>query len=104
MASKIDTEGALLGNMIVQVLEKAGCRSRTKCSSARQRSCAPRFLPGRSTSIPNTPATARLFFHLEDDPVWKDWARGCKPRSQTLDREKNHLVWLDTRHRPTTHG
>ena len=34
-----------------------------------------------------------MFFHLEEDPVWKDWARGAAEIA-TLDRETNHLVWL----------
>lgn len=60
VGSKIDTEGALLGNMIQQVLESHGVKRLIKSSSAPRRWCAGRLSPASWISTRNIPAMAPL--------------------------------------------
>ncbi len=62
VGSKIDTEGSLLGNLIVQVLEANGIKTTNKLQLGTTRCCAAPLRPAGSTSIRNTPATARFSF------------------------------------------
>jgi len=51
------------------------------------------LLAGQIDLYPEYTGNGALFFHLEQDPAWKDWSRGAAEVA-TLDRERNHLVWL----------
>src|SRR6266404_4125277 len=93
VASKIDTEGALLGNMIVSLLEANGLAVENKLQLGPTNIVRAAIIAGQVDIYPEYTGNAALFFHLEADPVWKDWARG-KTKAGSLDLEKNHLVWL----------
>jgi osmoprotectant transport system substrate-binding protein len=93
VASKIDTEGALLGNMIVTLLEAHGLAVDNKLQLGPTNIVRAAILAGQIDIYPEYTGNGALFFHLEEDPVWKDWAQGAA-KVATLDREKNHLVWL----------
>jgi osmoprotectant transport system substrate-binding protein len=93
VASKIDTEGALLGNMIMSVLEAHGLAVDNKSQLGPTNIVRAAILAGQIDIYPEYTGNGALFFHLEEDPVWKDWAQGAA-KVATLDREKNHLVWL----------
>jgi len=93
VASKIDTEGALLGNMIVSLLEAHGLAVENKLQLGPTNIVRAAILAGQIDIYPEYTGNGALFFHLEQDPVWKDWAKGAAKVS-ALDREKNHLVWL----------
>jgi osmoprotectant transport system substrate-binding protein len=93
VASKIDTEGALLGNMIISVLEANGLGVDNKLQLGPTNIVRAAILAGQIDLYPEYTGNGALFFHLEGDPVWKDWARGAA-KVAALDREKNHLVWL----------
>jgi osmoprotectant transport system substrate-binding protein len=93
VASKIDTEGALLGNMIVAVLEAHGLKVDNKLQLGPTNIVRAALLAGQIDLYPEYTGNGALFFHLEEDPVWKDWAKGAA-KVATLDREKNRLAWL----------
>jgi len=93
VASKIDTEGALLGKMIVSLLEAHGLSVDNKLQLGPTNIVRAAILAGQIDIYPEYTGNGALFFHLEEDPVWKDWARGAAEIA-TLDRETNHLVWL----------
>jgi osmoprotectant transport system substrate-binding protein len=93
VASKIDTEGALLGSMIVSLLEAHGLAVENKLQLGPTNILRAAILAGQIDIYPEYTGNGALFFHLEDDPLWKDWARG-KAKVATLDREQNRLVWL----------
>jgi osmoprotectant transport system substrate-binding protein len=93
VASKIDTEGALLGNMIVALLEAHGLAVDNKLQLGPTNIVRAAILAGQIDIYPEYTGNGAVFFHLEKDPVWKDRARGSAEVT-TLDREKNHLVWL----------
>jgi len=93
VASKIDTEGALLGNMIVSLLEAHGLAVENKLQLGPTNIVRAAILAGQIDIYPEYTGNGALFFHLEQDPVWKDWAKGAA-KVAALDRERNHLVWL----------
>jgi len=93
VASKIDTEGALLGNMIVSLLEAHGLAVENKLQLGPTNIVRAAILAGQIDIYPEYTGNGALFFHLEQDPVWKDWAKGAA-KVAALDREQNHLVWL----------
>ena len=93
VASKIDTEGALLGNMIVAVLEAHGLKVDNKLQLGPTNIVRAALLAGQIDLYPEYTGNGALFFHLEEDPVWKDWAKGAA-KVAALDREKNQLAWL----------
>jgi osmoprotectant transport system substrate-binding protein len=93
VASKIDTEGALLGNMIVALLEAHGLAVENKLQLGPTNIVRAAILAGQIDIYPEYTGNGALFFHLDQDPVWKDWAKGAA-KVAALDREQNHLVWL----------
>jgi osmoprotectant transport system substrate-binding protein len=93
VASKIDTEGALLGNMIVALLEAHGLPVENKLQLGPTNIVRAAILAGQIDIYPEYTGNGALFFHLEQDPVWKDRAKGAA-KVAALDREQNHLAWL----------
>jgi osmoprotectant transport system substrate-binding protein len=93
VASKIDTEGALLGNIIISVLEAHGLAVDNKLQLGPTNIVRAAILAGQIDLYPEYTGNGALFFHLEGDPVWKDWAQGAAKVAE-LDREKNRLIWL----------
>jgi osmoprotectant transport system substrate-binding protein len=93
VASKIDTEGALLGNMIVALLEEHGLAVENKLQLGPTNIVRAAILAGQIDIYPEYTGNGALFFHLEQDPVWKDWAKGAA-KVAALDREQNRLAWL----------
>ena len=93
VASKIDTEGSLLGSMIVALLEAHGLAVDNKLQLGPTNIVRAALLAGQIDIYPEYTGNGALIFHLEQDPVWKDWAKGAA-KVAALDREQNHLVWL----------
>ena len=93
VASKIDTEGSLLGSMIVALLEAHGLAVDNKLQLGPTNIVRAAILAGQIDIYPEYTGNGAFFFHLEQDPVWKDWAKGAA-KVAALDREQNHLVWL----------
>src|SRR5271167_5127688 len=77
VASKIDTEGALLGNMIVSLLEARGLAVDNKLQLGPTNIVRAAILAGQIDVYPEYTGNGALFFHLDEDPIWKDWARGA---------------------------
>jgi osmoprotectant transport system substrate-binding protein len=93
VASKIDTEGALLGSMIIAVLEAHGLAVDNKLQLGPTNIVRAAVSAGQIDLYPEYTGNGALFFHLEADPAWKDWAHGAAKVAE-LDGEKNRLVWL----------
>jgi osmoprotectant transport system substrate-binding protein len=51
------------------------------------------ILAGQIDLYPEYTGNGALFFHLEEDPNWKNWEHGYTLVAK-LCLEKNHLVWL----------
>jgi osmoprotectant transport system substrate-binding protein len=93
VASKIDTEGALLGNMILALLRAHGLTMESKLQLGPTNIVRAAILAGQVDIYPEYTGNGALFFHMEEDPAWKNGARGYA-LAATLCREQNHLIWL----------
>jgi osmoprotectant transport system substrate-binding protein len=94
VASKIDTEGALLGNMIVLVLDKSGVPVESRLQLGPTKIVRAALLAGEIDIYPEYTGNGAFFFNRESDPAWKQ-AQEAYRTVQRLDREANNLVWLD---------
>jgi osmoprotectant transport system substrate-binding protein len=93
VASKIDTEGALLGNMIAAVLEQNGLPIRNKIQLGPTEIVRGALLAGQIDVYPEYTGNGGRFFKREGDPAWKDPVKGYELIRQ-LDLQQNRLVWL----------
>ena len=93
VASKIDTEGALLGNMIAEMLDARGLAVERKIQFGPTNILRAAITAGQIDVYPEYTGNGALFFHREADPVWKDPAAGYAAVKK-LDRAANRLVWL----------
>ncbi|HMD64922.1 MAG TPA: ABC transporter substrate-binding protein [Stellaceae bacterium] len=93
VASKIDTEGALLGNMILALLRAHGIAVENKLQLGPTNIVRAAILAGQVDVYPEYTGNGALFFHRGEDPAWKNLERGYA-LVEALCREKNHLVWL----------
>lgn len=93
VASKIDTEGALLGQMIAAVLEARGLAVEKKIQLGPTNIVRAAILAGQIDLYPEYTGNGALFFHREADPAWKNAAAGYDA-VKGFDRAENRLVWL----------
>ncbi|WP_435954471.1 glycine betaine ABC transporter substrate-binding protein OsmF [Dryocola sp. BD626] len=93
VGSKIDTEGSLLGNIILQVLESHGVKTVNKVQLGTTPVVRGAITSGELDIYPEYTGNGAFFFKDDNDPVWKNAQQGYEKVKQ-LDAEKNHLVWL----------
>ena len=93
VASKIDTEGALLGQMIAAVVEAQGLAVERRIGLGPTNIVRAAILTGQIDVYPEYTGNGALFFHREADPGWRDAAKGYALVA-ALDKSDNHLVWL----------
>lgn len=94
VASKIDTEGALLGQIIAQLLHRNGFEIDNRIQLGPTNIVREAIRAGQIDIYPEYTGNGASFFHLESDPVWKDARLGYE-RVKSLDLQRNKLVWLD---------
>jgi len=93
VASKIDTEGALLGNMVIGLLQDRGYTVDNRIEIGTTKIVRQALLSGQIDIYPEYTGNGAFFFHKEDDPVWTNAAAGYE-MVRKLDLERNNLVWL----------
>jgi osmoprotectant transport system substrate-binding protein len=93
VASKIDTEGALLGQLIAAVVEGQGLPVERRIALGPTNIVRAAILAGQIDVYPEYTGNGALFFHREGDPAWQDAAQGYALVAE-LDRRANGLVWL----------
>ena len=93
VGSKIDTEGSLLGNIILQVLDKHGVKTINKIQLGNTQVVRGAITAGELDIYPEYTGNGAFFFHDEKNPAWKNAQAGYQ-RVKKLDAEKNHLIWL----------
>ncbi len=93
VASKIDTEGSLLGNMIVALLSSHGVAVTNKVQLGPTKIVRDAILAGQIDIYPEYTGNGAFFFQRESDPAWKNAKAGYDLVKQ-LDGDKNHLDWL----------
>ena len=93
VGSKIETEGALLGNIIVQVLESHGVKTVNKVQRGTTPVVRGAITSGELDIYPEYTGNGAFFFKEENDPAWKNAQQGYE-KVKKLDAEKNKLIWL----------
>jgi osmoprotectant transport system substrate-binding protein len=94
VGSKIDTEGKLLGNMIVLALEAHGIKTENKASLGNTKVVRGAITAGEIDLYPEYTGNGAFIFSEESSPVWKNAKAGYE-RVKTLDYDKNKIVWLE---------
>jgi osmoprotectant transport system substrate-binding protein len=93
VGSKIDTEGKLLGNMIVLALEAQGIKTVNRASLGNTKVMRGAITAGEIDIYPEYTGNGAFIFSEESSPVWKNAKAGYE-RVKQLDLEKNAIVWL----------
>jgi osmoprotectant transport system substrate-binding protein len=93
VASKIDTEGALLGNIAIVLLEHHGYAIENRIEIGTTKIVRQALVSGQIDLYPEYTGNGAYFFHMEEDPVWTDAKAGYET-VRKLDAERNDLVWL----------
>ncbi|STQ45612.1 Choline-binding protein precursor [Ewingella americana] len=78
VGSKIDTEGSLLGNLIVQVLEANGIKTTNKLQLGTTKVVRGAITAGEIDIYPEYTGNGAFFFSDEKDPAWKDAKAGFR--------------------------
>ncbi|MCX5495334.1 ABC transporter substrate-binding protein [Kaistia dalseonensis] len=93
VGSKIDTEGSLLGNVIIQVLEANGIPTVNKVSLGNTKIVRGAITAGEIDIYPEYTGNGAFFFSVDTDPAWKD-AKAGYDKVKQLDYDANKIVWL----------
>lgn len=93
VSSKIDTEGAVLGQMVLQSLEDAGIPVENRLQLGGTSIVRNAIKAGEIDIYPEYTGNAAFFFDQADRDLWKDADKAYKQAAR-LDREANNIVWL----------
>ncbi len=93
VGSKIDTEGALLSQMIILLLRDNGFEVVDKSSFGPTPVVKKALETGELDLYPEYTGNGAFFFDEADSEVWKDAKEGYE-RVKKLDMEANNIVWL----------
>jgi len=93
VGSKIDTEGALLANAIILMLEDNGFGVEDKSYFGPTEIVRKALLTGELDIYPEYTGSGMLFFPDSDATVWQNAAQGYETVRQ-LDLQANNIVWL----------
>lgn len=93
VSSKIDTEGGVLGNIILQVLKADGIPVQDRIQLGATPIVREAILQGQIDIYPEYTGNAAFFFNQPEDPAWKD-ATAAWETARRLDHEANKLAWL----------
>jgi osmoprotectant transport system substrate-binding protein len=94
VGSKIDTEGKLLGNMIVLALEANGIKTENKVSLGNTKIVRTALTAGEIDVYPEYTGNGAFMLGAENNKAWKDFRAGYE-LAKKLDFEKNKIVWLE---------
>lgn len=93
VGSKADNEGAVLGQIVVQVLKHEGIPVTDRTQLGPTSIVRRALLNGDLDIYPEYTGNAGFFFHRETDPAFRDAAR-AHALAASLDLAANRLVWL----------
>jgi osmoprotectant transport system substrate-binding protein len=93
VGSKIDTEGALLGQMIFLMLEKNGIAVQDKTEFGPTPIVRKAIIAGEIDIYPEYTGNGAFFFSGQDPDIWKNGDQGYQ-KVKELDYENNRLIWL----------
>ncbi|MFG6177202.1 ABC transporter substrate-binding protein [Halomonas sp. THAF12] len=93
VASKIDTEGSVLGQLVLQRLEAGGIEVENRLQLGATSIVRGALTAGEIDLYPEYTGNGAFFFDMADSPVWKD-AEQAYDTVKQKDLEHNDLVWL----------
>jgi osmoprotectant transport system substrate-binding protein len=93
VSSKIDTEGGVLGNIILLVLGANGIATTDRLQLGGTPVVRKAIAAGEIDIYPEYTGNGAFFFQKADDPVWKDAAKAYAS-VRKLDYDANKIVWL----------
>jgi osmoprotectant transport system substrate-binding protein len=93
VSSKIDTEGSVLGNVILLMLGANGIKTQDRIQLGATPVVRKAITAGEIDIYPEYTGNAGFFFNKADDPLWKEAGKGFQAKS--LDYDANKIVWLD---------
>ncbi|WP_407942812.1 glycine betaine ABC transporter substrate-binding protein OsmF [Marinobacter similis] len=93
VSSKIDTEGAVLGQMVLQSLEKAGIPVKNRIQLGATNIVRNAIKAGEIDLYPEYTGNAAFFHDQADRDIWKD-ADKAYEQAANLDKEAHNIVWL----------
>ncbi len=93
VGSKIDTEGALLSQIIILMLRDNGFEVVDKSQFGPTSVVRKAIITGELDIYPEYTGNGAFFFDEADSPVWKSAKQGYE-RVKELDKAKNNIVWL----------
>ncbi|MCI0510916.1 osmoprotectant transport system substrate-binding protein [Chromohalobacter marismortui] len=94
VSSKIDTEGALLGNMMAQLLENADIPVEENLQLGPTNIVRTALLQDEIDVYPEYTGNGAFFTQTADDPAWKK-ADKAYAKIRAYDKQHNDLVWLE---------
>jgi osmoprotectant transport system substrate-binding protein len=93
VSSKIDTEGEVLGNIIIDMLNAADIPTVNQVGQGAGPVLRKALLLGQVDIYPEYTGNAAFFFNKAGEPEWTD-APKAYARAKALDYEANKIVWL----------
>ena len=94
VSSKIDTEGSVLGNIILLTLNANGIKTQDRIQLGATPVVRKAITAGEIDIYPEYTGNAGFFFNKADDPLWKEAGKGFQT-AKSLDYDANKIVWLD---------
>ncbi|MEX0430214.1 glycine betaine ABC transporter substrate-binding protein OsmF [Spiribacter insolitus] len=94
VSSKIDTEGSVLGQLVIQTLEANGIPTENRLQLGGTSIVREAIKAGEIDLYPEYTGNGAFFFDRADEPGWND-AETAYQTVRELDREANDLVWLE---------
>ncbi|MET0745745.1 MAG: ABC transporter substrate-binding protein [Microvirga sp.] len=93
VSSKIDTEGSVLGNIILLALNANGIKTQDRIQLGATPVVRKAITAGEIDIYPEYTGNAGFFFNKADESLWKDAAKGYA-EAKKLDYDANKIVWL----------
>lgn len=93
VSSKIDTEGGVIGNIILQVLKANDVPVTDKIQLGDTKVVRSAIIAGQIDIYPEYTGNGAFFFNKADDPLWKDAQKGYEEVKKD-DYAANKIVWL----------
>lgn len=94
IGSKIDTEGKLLGTIMVLALEANGIKTENKVSLGNTKIVRTALLAGEIDLYPEYTGNGAFMLGAENSSAWKDFRAGYE-LAKKMDFQKNRIVWLE---------
>lgn len=93
VGSKLDTEAALLGTIVLLLLKAGGIPVESRLRLGPTKILRSAITTGEIDLYPEYTGNGAFFFNRESDPAWKD-PKAAYDLVRRLDAEQNHLAWL----------